>query len=262
MALVLVVDADPDKSIRLQKALELAGYEVSVAASGTSALTMLRRRRPDLILSQAVVEDMYGSELVSDIRGNRTTKEIPFILLVDRGAQMGLAATRSEADMILPENSPVATLVTRVNTLLQLRGVQAAAPAKDRGVAATAEAPEAAPVQTLQGSLAVMDMTEVTQAVSIGRKSGRLVLSLAAGEGVILFESGWVVHAEFRGETGEKAFNAIVMASHRERSGSFSFTPVGPKEASNLPKTIQKDLETLLLNVAVEIDEIERDKGS
>jgi CheY-like chemotaxis protein len=249
MALVLVVDADPDNSIRLQKALELAGYEVSVASSGTSALTTLRRRRPDLVLSQSVVDDMYGSELLSDIRGDRTSKEIPVILFV-------------EADMILPDNSPVATIVTRVGTLLQLRGVQVGAPARDSGQAAAVEAPEAAPVQTLQGSLAVMDMTEVAQAVSIGRKSGRLVLSLPAGEGVILFETGWVVHAEFGGETGEKAFNAIAMTSHQERSGSFSFTPMGAKGASDLPKTIQKDLETLLLNVAVEIDEIAKDKGS
>lgn len=262
MAFVLVVDADPDNSIRLQKALELAGYEVSVASSGTSALTTLRRRRPDLVLSQSVVDDMYGSELVSDIRGDRTSKEIPFILFVDRAAQMGVAATRTEADMILPDNSPVATIVTRVRTLLQLRGVQVGAPARDSGQAAAVEAPEAAPVQTLQGSLAVMDMTEVAQAVSIGRKSGRLVISLPAGEGVILFETGWVVHAEFGGETGEKAFNAIAMTSHQERSGSFSFIPLGAKEASDLPKTIQKDLETLLLNVAVEIDEIEKDKGS
>lgn len=262
MALVLVVDADPDNSIRLQKALELAGYEVSVASSGTSALTTLRRRRPDLVLSQSVVDDMYGSELLSDIRADRTSKEIPFILFVDRAAQMGVAATRTEADMILPDNSPVATIVTRVGTLLQLRGVQVGAPARDSGQAAAVEAPEAAPVQTLQGSLAVMDMTEVAQAVSIGRKSGRLVLSLPAGEGVILFETGWVVHAEFGGETGEKAFNAIAMTSHQERSGSFSFTPMGAKGASDLPKTIQKDLETLLLNVAVEIDEIAKDKGS
>jgi len=262
MALVLVVDADPDNSVRLQKALELAGFEVSVASSGTSALTTLRRRRPDLVLSQSVIDDMYGSELLSDIRADRTSKEIPVILFVDRAAQMGVAATRTEADMILPDNSPVATIVTRVGTLLQLRGVQVGAPARDSGQAAAVEAPEAAPVQTLQGSLAVMDMTEVAQAVSIGRKSGRLVLSLPAGEGVILFETGWVVHAEFGGETGEKAFNAIVMTSHQERSGSFSFTPMGAKGASDLPKTIQKDLETLLLNVAVEIDEIAKDKGS
>ncbi|MFQ5989785.1 MAG: DUF4388 domain-containing protein [Candidatus Methylomirabilales bacterium] len=260
MAFVLVVDADPDTSARLQKALELAGYGASVASSGTSALTMLRRRRPDLILSQAVIDDMYGTELVSDIRADGKTKDIPVILLVDRASHMGIA-TQTEADMILPDNSPVATLVTRVRTLLQLRGVQAGAPTTDSDQEAAVEATQEVPAQTLQGSLAVMDMTEVTQAVSIGRKTGRLVLSLPPGEAVILFESGWVVHAEFKGETGEKAFNAIALASHQERSGSFSFTPVGAKEASNLQKTIQKDLETLLLNVAVEIDEMERDKG-
>jgi len=48
MPIVLLVDSDADKSVRLQKALEAAGYEVSVAATGTSALGMLRwgRRRP------------------------------------------------------------------------------------------------------------------------------------------------------------------------------------------------------------------------
>src|SRR3989304_927975 len=112
---------------------------------------------------------------------------------------------------------------------------------------------------TLQGSLAVMDLTEVTQAVSIGRKTGRLVLSLKAGQGAILFDSGRVVHAEFAGKTGEGAFNALVVASHRERGGSFSFVPVAAGDASQLPSTIQTDLETLLLNIAVEMDESQRD---
>jgi hypothetical protein len=106
-----------------------------------------------------------------------------------------------------------------------------------------------------------MDLTEVAQAVAIGRKTGRLLLSLPGGEGVMLFESGRVVHAEFGKEKGEGAFNALVMASHRERGGNFSFIPGEAGEASNLPKTINKDLETLLLNVAVEIDEIERGAG-
>ncbi len=260
MAFVLVVDADPDNSVRLQKALELAGYGASVASSGTSALTMLRRRRPDLVVSQSVIDDMYGTELVSDIRADGKTKDIPVILLVDRASNMGIA-TQTKADMILPDNSPVATVVTRVGTLLQLRGLQAGEPITDSGQEAAVEATQEVPAQTLQGSLAVMDMTEVAQAVAIGKKTGRLLLSLPPGEAVILFESGRVVHAEFRGETGEKAFKAIAVASHQERSGTFSFTPVGVKGASNLPKTIQKDLETLLLNIAVEIDEMGRDKG-
>lgn len=259
MAMVLLVDADSDSSLRLQKAFEAAGYEVSVATSGSSALVSVKQRRPDLIVSRAMFEDMYGSELCSMVRADPTTKEIMFILLVDRSTQVAVVATQTEADMVFPENSPPSTLVTRVDTQLKLRGVST--PPPSARAAKTPMASKEAPLATLQGSLAVMDLTEVAQAVSIGRKSGRLVLSLPAGEGAMVFESGRVVHAEFRKQTGEGAFNALVMASYRERSGNFSFIPLESRDASHLPKTINKDLETLLLNVAVEIDERDRGEG-
>jgi DNA-binding response OmpR family regulator len=258
MPMVLLVDADPDSSVRFEKALRAAGYEVSVAPSGARALTMLRQRRPDLIISQAMFEDMYGSELCTAVRSDPATKEIMFILLVDRTSHMA-HATQSQADMILPENLPVSTVVTRMDTHLRLRGLPGLASPRVPDSKAATKPGAAAAGPTLQGSLAVMDLTEVTQAVSIGRKTGRLVLSLKAGQGAILFDSGRVVHAEFAGKTGEGAFNALVVASHRERGGSFSFVPVAAGDASQLPNTIQTDLETLLLNLAVEMDESQRD---
>ncbi len=265
MPTVLLVDADSDSGLRLQKAFEAAGYEVSVANSGSSALTKVKQHQPDLIISQAMFEDMYGSELCSMVRADPSTNGIMFILLVDRATQMALAATRTEADMILPANSPPSTIVTRVDMQLRLRGVTTGPPSRAVGqevASKTPKAPQEARAATLQGSLAVMDLTEVTQAVAIGKKTGRLMLSLPGGEGVVLFEDGRVAHAEFGKEKGEGAFNALVMAAYRDRGGNFSFVPVQGQEAARLPKTINKDLETLLLNVVVEIDEIERNKGS
>ena len=259
MPMVLLVDADPDSSVRFEKALRAAGYEVSAAPSGSRALTMLRERRPDLIISQAMFEDMYGSELCSAVRSDPATKEIMFVLMVDRSSQVAHAAGKTDADMILPENLPVSTVVTRIDTHLRLRGLPGLAPPRVPDPKAATQPGAAAAGPTLQGSLAVMDLTEVTQAVSIGRKTGRLVLSLKAGQGAILFDSGRVVHAEFAGKTGDGAFNALVVASHRERGGSFSFVPVAAGDASQLPNTIQTDLETLLLNIAVEMDEKQRD---
>ncbi|MGH7422213.1 MAG: two-component system response regulator GlrR, partial [Candidatus Methylomirabilales bacterium] len=61
MPMVMLVDADPDSSVQMQKTLEAAGYEVSVAASGTFALGMLKwgRRRPNLIISRSKFGDMH-----------------------------------------------------------------------------------------------------------------------------------------------------------------------------------------------------------
>lgn len=262
MPIVLLVDPDSQSGLRLQKAFETAGYEVSVATSGSSALTRMKQRRPDLVISQSMFEDMYGSELCAMMRTDPMTKEVIFILLVERTAQMAMAATRTEADMILPNNSSPSAIVTRVDTQLRLRGLPSPPPVIQQAGGKSVKATKEAPAATLQGSLAVMDLTEVTQAVAIGRKTGRLELSLPAGDGLVLFESGRVVHAEFGKQNGEGAFNALVMSSHRQRGGNFSFVPVEASEASRLPKTINKDLETLLLNVAVEIDERERGKGS
>ncbi|HZX61326.1 MAG TPA: DUF4388 domain-containing protein [Candidatus Methylomirabilis sp.] len=261
MPTILVVDADSDNSLRLQKAFEGAGYAVEVANSGSSAKTMIKRHRPDLIISQPMFEDMYGSELCSEVRADPATKGVMFVLFVDRRSQqMAHAASQTQADMILPDNLPPSTVVTRIDTHIRLRGLPAPPP-QPTPAAAAPKASKEGPTATLQGSLAVMDLTEVTQAVAIGRKSGRLVFSLKGGQGVVVFDGGRVMHAEFGGKKGEQAFAALVMTAHKERGGSFSFIPIEAEGAAKGPQTINKDLETLLLNIAVEIDEQDRGKG-
>jgi hypothetical protein len=108
---------------------------------------------------------------------------------------------------------------------------------------------------SFQGSLGVMDLTELTQVISLGVKTGELLLSLSGGEGSILFEAGRVVHAEFAGKTGEPAFAAMVGASQREGEARFCFNR-GEREAlAGRPRTITRSVEQLLLSVAQAIDE-------
>jgi CheY-like chemotaxis protein len=112
--------------------------------------------------------------------------------------------------------------------------------------------------RTFQGALGVLEIEELTQAIAVGGKTGRLVLVLATGGGLIVFESGRVTHAEFGGQAGEPAFGALVSASHRERGGKFCFIPVHPNELQNQPKTIVRGVEQLLLDVARAMDEEKR----
>src|SRR5207245_1590390 len=73
--------------------------------------------------------------------------------------------------------------------------------------------------RTFQGALGVLEIEELTQAIAVGGKTGRLVLVLTTGGGLVVFESGRVTHAEYGGQAGEPAFGALVAASHRERGG-------------------------------------------
>jgi CheY-like chemotaxis protein len=106
---------------------------------------------------------------------------------------------------------------------------------------------------TLRGSLDVMDLTDLTQAMGHGGKTGHLTVRMPDGDGVIVFEEGRVVHAEYDNLFGEAAFAALVSATHHS-SGEFCFTPLD-RYSAIAPRTIQRTVEQLLLSIAAEIDE-------
>jgi len=112
--------------------------------------------------------------------------------------------------------------------------------------------------RTFQGALGVLEIEELTQAIAVGGKTGRLVLVLTTGGGLVVFESGRVTHAEYGGQAGEPAFGALVAASHREHGGKFCFIPVHPTELRSQPKTIVRPVDQLLLDVARSMDEERR----
>jgi Domain of unknown function (DUF4388) len=113
----------------------------------------------------------------------------------------------------------------------------------------------AMPSGTFQGSLEVMELADLTQAIAGGGKSGRLILALPQGGGLILFEKGRVVHAEYRNTVGEEAFGALLAACHADGAGRFCFLPTPTGEASGMPRTIDKTVDRLLLSSATAIDE-------
>jgi hypothetical protein len=110
------------------------------------------------------------------------------------------------------------------------------------------------PARTFQGSLGAIGIEELTQAIAVGGKTGRLILAVGDGGGLVAFESGRVVHAEFRDTLGEEAFAALVAVSVRERSGKFCFIPSEVTALAAMPKTIAKSVGELLLTAAAELD--------
>jgi CheY-like chemotaxis protein len=113
----------------------------------------------------------------------------------------------------------------------------------------------AVPSGTFQGSLEVMDLADLTQAIGMGGKSGRLILATPQGGGLIVFDAGQVVHAEYRGAVGEPAFAALVSASHSGGPGRFCFLPSAVGDKPPVSRTIDKSVDRLLLSIATAIDE-------
>jgi CheY-like chemotaxis protein len=405
---VLLVDPDLVRVPTLKQTLEVGGAEVTVASSGSFALTMLEWNRHDVVVSRASIEDMHGHELCAILKADPSTRDVRFVLVAGGDEVSPLETSAAGVDLVLPPammGSAVLPLIVRLVGADRATAQPAAAapastpapapapasvpaaapelpvaldpvpvepvaaeppeeprPAEPPGVprirpeppgpledeppkryvtAVTAAAaapwsktdadvvptpplvrppalgvppvarkmapgptpkrvtpgptgpplrstasparpatpparpapprpaggmpPSPAPMQlgdlmaipsgTFQGSLEVMDLADLTQAIAGGGKSGRLILALSQGGGLMLFEKGRVVHAEYRTAVGEEAFGALLTASHADSAGRFCFLPAPAGESPRLPRTIDKSVDRLLLTIATAIDE-------
>ena len=255
-AKVLIVDADPAKLQALRAALTTAAYHVTSATSASFALTTLERDRPDLIVSGNRTEDMDGVEFCSIIRSDPTTHDIPFLLLSGPTRPTPWAVAQAGVDMLVAGDFVVSTVLDRIAKLLRHVAPQAEPGLPPPQLPPRVTVPRAeAGTRTFEGSFGVLDLTEVTQAIALGGKTGRLSLRLAAGEGSLLFDSGRVVHAEFASRTGESAFAAMVSAAQSDPEGTFRFKPAAELPAGSETRTINRSVDQLLLSIASEIDE-------
>jgi DNA-binding response OmpR family regulator len=78
---ILIVDDTPDNLALLSDALDEAGYMVLVALDGNSALNRIQRRRPDLILLDAMMPGLDGFETCRRIKAQAETANIPVLFM-------------------------------------------------------------------------------------------------------------------------------------------------------------------------------------
>ena len=249
MPRVVVIDPDRTALAAMQAALGQAGFDdVAAVTSGAFALTMLERNRPDLIVSRVGVADIDGYELCSIVRQDPLMTGVLFLLLASPGDEAAASMLEDKPDQTLAGDLPLTVIVDEVARLLGRTTPPAATP----GPTAPGLQPDGA--HGLRGSLAVMELPDIAQAIALGAKTGQLVVTLSSGRGSVFFDRGRVVHAEFFGLIGETAFAALLVAAHGEANGSFAFNPL-EAAAANSAKTIHRDLKQLLLSAAAGIDE-------
>jgi len=78
---VMVVDDEPDIVYLVSMMLDLRGYEVVTAHSGSECLEKLQEELPDLILLDLMMPIMDGWEVLDRIRADERLKSIPVVIL-------------------------------------------------------------------------------------------------------------------------------------------------------------------------------------
>ncbi|WP_374686383.1 response regulator transcription factor [Promineifilum sp.] len=84
MRQILVVDDDREVVRLIRAYLEQAGFEVLAAHDGETAIHMIRRERPDLLLLDLMLPGRDGWDITRLVRGDPALAHIPIIMLTAR----------------------------------------------------------------------------------------------------------------------------------------------------------------------------------
>jgi two-component system alkaline phosphatase synthesis response regulator PhoP len=81
MAMIMVVDDEPDILAMVEMILSRKGYETVLAEGGEEALELIKQRKPDLILLDLMMPRMDGTEFLRIIRSDENLRDIPVIVV-------------------------------------------------------------------------------------------------------------------------------------------------------------------------------------
>ncbi len=76
---ILTVDDRKDDLYLLNKMLKGEGHEVIPAANGREALSALEKAVPDLVISDILMPEMDGYQLLKEVKSKEELKDIPFV---------------------------------------------------------------------------------------------------------------------------------------------------------------------------------------
>jgi two-component system, OmpR family, phosphate regulon response regulator PhoB len=123
MERVLIVDDDPDIQRLVSYNLSQAGFQVTTATTGRTALEAVQKQSPDLIILDVMLPDIDGLEVCRTLRQRDHSRRIPIIMLtarteeIDRVVGFELGAD----DYVMKPFSP-RELVLRVKSIFRRMG--------------------------------------------------------------------------------------------------------------------------------------------
>src|SRR5690606_15511642 len=120
---ILVVEDDLAIREMIGFSLRNNGFGVSKAESGTQALDLMQKQRPDLLVIDWGLPDFSGVELVAMVRRDEVLKDVPIIMLTARAEERDkIKGLEQGADDYLTKPASIQELIARINA--QLRRAQ------------------------------------------------------------------------------------------------------------------------------------------
>ncbi len=117
---ILIADDDEDLRLLVQVTLEDPAYQIFTAEDGTTALEVLQRDSPDLLIVDWAMPGLNGCEVVARLRSDPKTASIPVVMLTAReGLEVReVTATLGLAGYLVKPFSPL-ELINKVREVLE-----------------------------------------------------------------------------------------------------------------------------------------------
>jgi DNA-binding response OmpR family regulator len=193
---ILLVDSDPRSSRVLEVSLRKAGYNVTSAGDGASALDRVVHQMTDLVICDTKLPRLDGYGFVKKLRERPESAGVPVIFLTEgntvedkiRGLELGV-------EDYLAKPIFVRELLARVNVALARRTHEALASDREAGPADGRFA----------GSTLDMTVVDVLQTFEVSKKSGRITFTSGPNVARVWVRDGKVIDGELGALRGDEA---------------------------------------------------------
>jgi two-component system response regulator RegX3 len=173
LARVLVVEDEESFSDALSYMLRKEGFEVSVAPTGTSALTEFDRTGADIVLLDLMLPEMSGTEVCRQLRQR---SRVPIIMVTARDSEIDkVVGLEIGADDYVTKPYSPRELVARIRAVLRRRSTEAAEPDTPTLAAGPVRMDVERHVVTVDGGAVALPLKEFELLELLLRNAGRVL---------------------------------------------------------------------------------------
>lgn len=121
---VLIIDDSYTQLSSMKIFFKREGFDVVTAKNGVEGFVQVYREAPDVIISDVLMPHLGGFQLCRLLKSNKTTKEIPFIMLtvLDKNIDK-FWANQSGADVFLKKDNEMSIIVNTAKEMAEKRPV-------------------------------------------------------------------------------------------------------------------------------------------
>ena len=121
---VLIIEDDKFLRELINRKLQSKNFETVLAIDGETGLDLIIKENPDIVLLDLILPGINGFEVLTKVKKNEKTKNIPVIILSNLGQKddiekgMGIGAT----DYLVKAHFTPSEIVEKINQILEKTG--------------------------------------------------------------------------------------------------------------------------------------------